>query len=346
MGSWSKYEKLGLWGLWCEHFGTQHPFFVVVSFDEVRWSFAGVSAPPALTQKINQEPVFFWQAQAGLVVEVYSSAPVDVHAAEYWRALLHYESQRVSGRHSFFPAFFPVSDLSKTLNGLLLGSPHVLLANGQPGVGKRSLLESMLLLHAGIRLPSERLAVVDLMVDDRRAVVVPEVALLEPEEQLALVHSARKGDLLWVATVYDLAMLKSRKIVSPALTDLLEPAKVLLPAVANRDAAELKSFAAFWAALYGVEAGATPANLAFLKQKTVGQVGLSVEAILEEGRGLRGVIAEFEKEAMLKAQARVGRSQHKIARMLKVSRGSLQHKLRKYQLESFESADADTEETE
>ena len=204
----------------------------------------------------------------------------------------------------------------------------------------------MLLLHAGIRLPSERLAVVDLMVDDRRAVVVPEVALLEPEEQLALVKSARKGDLLWVATVYDLAMLKSRKIVSPALTDLLEPAKVLLPAVANRDAAELKSFAAFWAALYGVEAAATPANLAFLKQKTVGQVGLSVEAILEEGRGLRGVIAEFEKEAMLKAQARVGRSQHKIARMLKVSRGSLQHKLRKYQLESFESADADTEETE
>lgn len=335
-----------MWGLWREHFGVQYPFSVVVSFHDARWVFAGVAAPPALAQGFDQEPVFFWQAPAGLLVEIYSEAPVNAQTSDYWHAALHYESQHVSGRHSFFPVLFPVSNLAQVLNGLLLTPPQVLLLNGQPGVGKRSLLESLLLLHAGVRLPAERIAAVDLSGPERRVVVVPEVAMLEPDEQLGLVKSVRKGDSVWVATVYDLAMLKSRKILAPGLVDLLEPAKVLLPPAAKRDAAELQALAQFWAALHGVQGGATPANLAFLKQKTVGQVGLSVEAILEEGRGLRGVIAEFEKEAMLKAQARVGRSQHKIARMLKVSRGSLQHKLRKYQLESFASPDADTEETE
>jgi transcriptional regulator with PAS, ATPase and Fis domain len=86
------------------------------------------------------------------------------------------------------------------------------------------------------------------------------------------------------------------------------------------------------------------ANLEFLKARTVGGAQLSVGSILEEGRGLRGVIAEFEKEAIRQAHARVGRSQHKIANLLKVSRGSLQHKLRKYQLESYAPAEADTEE--
>ncbi len=104
--------------------------------------------------------------------------------------------------------------------------------------------------------------------------------------------------------------------------------------------------AAFWRSLHGVRATGAEANLDFQKSRVLGKSSLSVESILEEGRGLRGVIAEFEKQAILKAQARVGRSQHKIANLLKVSRGSLQHKLRKYQLESYASADADTDNEE
>ena len=333
-----------MWGLWCAHFGADHPFSVVVSFDASRWLFSGAMAPPAPAPQSKQKPVFAWHSAAGLGVEVFSGLHVEAALADCWTATLHYESQRVSGGHSFFPVFFPVSELGESLNAVLLSPPTVLLFNGQPGAGKRTLLEFLLLLHAGRRLTAEHIATIDLLTGERRAVVVPEVALLEMEEQQALVKSVRKGDFLWAATVYDLAMLKSRKILAPILVDMLEAAKVLLPAVARRGPAELDTLAAFWGALHGVQNSAAPANLAFLKQKTVGQTGLSVEAILEEGRGLRGVIAEFEKEAMLKAQARVGRSQHKIARLLKVSRGSLQHKLRKYQLESYATSDADTEE--
>jgi len=341
---WVQYEELGMWGLWCAYFGADHPFSVVVSFEGARWSFSGATAPPAPAAQSKQKPAFSWVSESGLGLEVFSGLPIDPAVADCWTATLHYESRRLSGVHSFFPAYFPVSELGHSLNGLLLAPPQVLLLNGQPGTGKRTLLEFLGLLHAGRRLPAQNMVSLNLSAGARRAVVVPEVAMLEIEEQQALVKALRKGDSLWAATVYDLAMLKSRKILAPILVDMLDTAKVLLPAVARRETAELETLSAFWTALHGSQAGAAPANLSFLKQKAVGQTGLSVEAILEEGRGLRGVIAEFEKEAMIKAQARVGRSQHKIARLLKVSRGSLQHKLRKYQLESYASTDADTEE--
>lgn len=175
---------------------------------------------------------------------------------------------------------------------------------------------------------------------------VREVAMLEPDEQQTLVKQAKAGSWVWAATVYDLQMLKSRKILSTALVDLLDGAKYLLPPVAKRDPDELKKLSAFWQSFHGVEKKHTVANLDFQKRRALGLDALSVESILEEGRGLRGVIAEFEKEAILKAHSRVGRSQHKIARLLKVSRGSLQHKLRKYQLESYASPDADSDDSE
>ena len=344
MAYWSKYEELGLWGLWRAYFGADHPFSVVVSFEGHRWVFAGLAAPPAVAAATKRKPAFTWSTVSGLEVELFSDHAVEPAIADYWTAILHYEAQHVAGSHSFFPAFFPVTEFAQSLNSVLMEPPSVLLFNGQPGAGKRTILDFLLMLHAGRRLGAGHLVVIDLLTTKRRAVVVPEVAMLEMEEQQSLVKAVRKGDSLWAATVYDLAMLKSRKILAPILVDMLESAKVLLPAVARREAAELEMLSAFWRALHGSQGGAAPANLAFLKQKAIGQTGLSVEAILEEGRGLRGVIAEFEKEAMLKAQARVGRSQHKIARLLKVSRGSLQHKLRKYQLESYAAPDADTEE--
>lgn len=333
-----------MWGLWRSYFGAEQPFSVAVSFDDYRCVYSAGEPQPQLLSPSKQKPAFSWMSKAGLALDIFADLAVDPTAADCWSATLYYESQRSSGGHSFFPAFLPVSELAKSLNDLLFAPPQVLLLNGQPGTGKRTLLEYLLLRHAGCRLPAQRLVALNLPFGKRRAVVVPEVAMLEMEEQQALVKGMRKGDILWAATVYDLAMLKSRKILAPILVDMLAESKVLLPAVARREAAELQMLAAFWVALHGAQQGVAQANLAFLKQKTVGQIGLSVEAILEEGRGLRGVIAEFEKEAMLRAQARVGRSQHKIARLLKVSRGSLQHKLRKYQLESYASPDADTEE--
>ncbi|GAB4425952.1 MAG: hypothetical protein OHK0011_07320 [Turneriella sp.] len=173
--------------------------------------------------------------------------------------------------------------------------------------------------------------------------IVPELAMLETDVQLRIRKSVTKGARLWAATAYDVAMLRTRKILHPDFADLVAARRVHLAATARRSEAEIRYFTEFWQALYGRAQSKPQVNLEFLKQRIVSGTQLSVGSILEEGSGLRGVIAEFEKEAIRQAHARVGRSQHKIARLLKVSRGSLQHKLRKYQLESYASTDADTE---
>lgn len=118
-------------------------------FEGARWSFSsGATAPPAPAAQSKQKPAFSWVSESGLGLEVFSGLPVDPAVADCWTATLHYESRRLSGVHSFFPAYFPVSELSQSLNGLLLAPPQVLLLNGQPGTGKRTLLEFLGLLHA------------------------------------------------------------------------------------------------------------------------------------------------------------------------------------------------------
>jgi DNA-binding NtrC family response regulator len=52
--------------------------------------------------------------------------------------------------------------------------------------------------------------------------------------------------------------------------------------------------------------------------------------MMENGNNLRGVIKKIEMLAIEYAIKIVGKSQNKIAKFLGISRGSLQHKLKKY----------------
>ncbi len=344
MEIWSEYQSRGLWGLWRAHFGASaSPFEVCVEIDGRQQVASVGKAGVALVREATLPEVFSWSSGCGLLLSIHSAAPVSPDASGAWELLLHLEKVGFDLRPTFFP-FMPGSvGLFSALNELLILPPAVLLLNGQPGSGKRFMLQSLCQLRAG-RLPDLDSAPFTRVEHEQGAIwVVPEVAMLEIKEQQELWKHARSGDALWVASVYDVAMLCDKKIVHSSLAALLEPHKLLLPAMAKRDPAELQALSQYWQAFYGRRPDAAAANLAFLKKQVLGGAGLSVESILEEGRGLRGVVAEFEKEAIRKAHARVGRSQHKISRLLKVSRGSLQHKLRKYQLESYTSPDADNE---
>ncbi|AFM14809.1 Fis family transcriptional regulator [Turneriella parva] len=344
MQIWSEYQSRGLWGLWRAHFfAAGSGFEVALIFDGAERVVEVSEAAVAFRPAASLPQVFEWQSGNGLTVKLFAPSPVSDAAGAVWGLLLQLEKTGPEIRPTFFPFMPDAPGLAATLNAALLSPPPVLLLNGQPGVGKRFVLQSLALLHTGQLPDLNRSPVCQIEQADRTTWLVPEIALLELKEQQELWKNARSGDALRVASVYDVGMLSDRKIVHQSLAAMLEPQKLVMPALAKRDAAELQSLGQFWQAFYGPRSDAA-ANLAFLKKQVLGGAGLSVESILEEGRGLRGVVAEFEKEAIRRAHARVGRSQHKIARLLKVSRGSLQHKLRKYQLESYTSSDADNDE--
>ena len=337
---------MGLWGLWISHFSAQQqPFLVGIQFGDESWFFGSSGGLPSRTRGFDYPDVFEWVSPSGMAVRVFSPGAVLADVANCWVAMLHYEAQAVDRCQTFFPVSFPLTEFTRALSSTLVLPPQVLLINGQPGTGKKAALGFLLLSHCGRRLQANHLSQVAMLSTQSSLMVIPEIAMLEPAEQLGIVDSVGQGGYCWAATAYDLAMLRSRKIIIPQLADILEPARLLMPAISRSEPADIQILSSFWLHLHGSRSQLAAANLSFQKQKALGVSGLSVEAILEEGRGLRGVIAEFERDAIIKAHARVGRSQHKIARLLKVSRGSLQHKLRKYQLESFATPDADNEES-
>lgn len=347
MDIWSKYQKQGIWGLWCD-FSSRHgvEFELGVRADSFAVLFSPANPKILPWNDANTGAMFRWRAQSGLEVGLMGNGVVPPAESDTWQLLLAYESRSLDSSPSFMPFLPPVGGLSAELNDLIFSPPQVLLLNGQPGTGKGAILQALALLHAQAAADLRPDALMRFDTPGEPLYIAPEVAMLEPEAQQTLVKEVKAGARVWTATVYDVQMLKSRKILSSTLVDLLDAARYPLPPVAKRDAGELKNLSGFWQSFHGTEKKHIVANLDFQKRRALGLATLSVESILEEGRGLRGVIAEFEKEAILKAHSRVGRSQHKIARLLKVSRGSLQHKLRKYQLESYASPDADTEESE
>jgi hypothetical protein len=343
MDTWSKYSQLGIWGLWREffsaagawHISLQFPGFVIVVDGQ-----AGQVTDP---ESLDSGEVFSWDSGHGLSLSLYAGIDLPRPVADQWHLLLQYESANPDRRPTFCPFIASQDEWANEVNQLLAVPDQVLTLNGQPGVGKRTVLQGLSLLHAGRLAELEPQQLNHWVTPSGDIWIVPELAMLETDVQLRIQKSVARGARLWAATAYDVAMLRARKIIHSAFADLVAGRRVHFAPVARRSENEIRYFTAFWQAFYGQARVRQQANLEFLKHRTLSGTQLSVGSILEEGSGLRGVIAEFEKEAIRQAHARVGRSQHKIARLLKVSRGSLQHKLRKYQLESYASADADTE---
>jgi hypothetical protein len=346
MDAWSKYRQLGIWGLWREFFSAS------VGDWFLRLEFSGKSflVNGRLGQIVAQNPnkvgeIFRWDSSSGFFLCLYANAELPQTVIDQWRLLLYFEAANYQSRPSFCPFCLSRATFAAKLNELIASPGQVLTLNGQPGVGKRTVLQGLSLLHAGRLAELDPQSINHWVTPSGEIWIVPELAMLETDVQERIRGEVSTGARLWAATAYDIGMLRARKILSPAFAELVADRRFHLAPVGHRGEDELRDLVDFWCAFYGGPKMRQVTNLEFLKQRTLaGGAQLLVGSILEEGSGLRGVIAEFEKEAIRQAYARVGRSQHKIARLLKVSRGSLQHKLRKYQMESYAAADTDNEE--
>jgi len=339
---WQTYQKLGIWGLWLDYFGAVGGLEVVWRWPGVEYSLLANGEAAKGRAPTSLKQVFFWQSPHDFEIELFASRPIESAEQDIWSLLLQMESRHPVGHPTFLPVLPVAVGASATLNEVITDQPGSHFFGGQPGCGKAAALQCVTLWHAGA-LPRRSAVMEKVKFSSGEAIIVPEVALLEIDEQQEVASFVKNGGKIWAASAYDLDLMKSRKIIKAQLADILSAVKVLLPSVSKREEAELKEIEGFWRAFYGEALVDSGANLDYQRRQTLEPVALSVEAILEEGRGLRGVVAEFEREAIRKAHARVGRSQHKIANLLKVSRGSLQHKLRKYGLESYAPQDADTD---
>ncbi len=212
-----------------------------------------------------------------------------------------------------------------------------------------------------------------------RFIYVPELALLDAEQQVWLLREKNENkNQLIIASVYDSKVLYSHRIISQEIYELCTLNRVILPSLPNRtaDIPRLLHFmisvkASNFDIAQALETKQldkafntiiqTKLNLNQVQQeikKIVSESSPSnsiekvvdsnkefvnnhrlVEKLNDKGVHLREIVSKFEVSAIRYAHSRVGNSQHKMSNFLGISRGSLQNKLKKYDLDYDEWSD-------
>lgn len=143
-------------------------------------------------------------------------------------------------------------------------------------------------------------------------VFVPELALLEEDDQLYLAKKIELGMSCVAQTAYQLEPLSSEGLLLPSLYERLHENQLTF------------SVSLFSPSARKLDDGSS-------KPKDSSRV-LDIGAALEGGLKIRDIVREMEVRAIKAAYSIGGGSQMKVASMLGISRGSLQHKFKKYEL--------------
>ena len=141
---------------------------------------------------------------------------------------------------------------------------------------------------------------------------VPELALLEEDDQLYLQQKIESGVSCIAQTAYQLEPLSSEGLLLPSLFTRLNENQLT-----------------FSVSLFAPSARSLDGGLDNPKDSSG---VLDIGAALESGLKIRDIVREMEVRAIKSAYSIGGGSQMKVASMLGISRGSLQHKFKKYDL--------------
>jgi len=244
---------------------------------------------------------------------------------------------------SFFPFYLPMDENGIFLNDQLCSDRRLFFLNGQAGTGKKTFIWKHLCYHNldPMQLPDSQEQ--NFLQKGSDYVIIHELALLELNEQSRLLELLQAEEVMfcYVCSRYGLDALREQGLVVEELYALMNGSRIVFPALHRRGEIVFKELA-FQFDCKGVQIPAFVANSWFNK---VGQrIGYDeyiadMELLreiehplfdIQDNLDLRLQIGEYENKCIGFAQRIVGSSQNKIARMLGISRGSLQHKLKKY----------------
>ncbi|MCB1201490.1 MAG: hypothetical protein KDK41_12655 [Leptospiraceae bacterium] len=267
-------------------------------------------------------PVRWHENRAPIVWQFFCANEILSEVVYNWQNWLRYliAAEALDERKypTFLPFFHPSRPQDFDMNEALGEPSGLFFLNGQKGTGRFLFVRNHVLLHRKL-LIDEQQAI-------RHARFVPEVALLEPAEQLELLAlSEKSSEAVYLASLYDPAMLVGRGILLPELAKVIERSRLIFKAVEPGSNDALKISAFYREFKPEKEYAAEASNIDLL-------IGGAVSFEQLPGEHLREIVQNIEIRAIQKAIGEVGLSQHKIARRLGISRGSLQHKIKKYNL--------------
>lgn len=277
----------------------------------------------------------------------------------YLQLLLSFElSQEKITYPSLYPLLYFSNDEYGAINERLKAKKNVYFLNGQKGTGKELFVDRFSLFHFSRLLSfvqTEEGVQVYSFSDHKGTVVevwyVPEVAVVDSNWQEKICLAFEEGlsnRFIFIASVYAIKPLWSEGFISKEIYSLCELNRVLFPSLARRKIRHLVDFLfsfsgqcfneedidAIGEVLMGqIKDRDFKENIDSLKEKAADRLSFRLGSGQIVGKELNDVVEALERESIKMAYDIVGQSQQKVADYLGISRGSLQYKIKKYQLD-------------
>ena len=275
--------------------------------------------------------------------------------------LILHEASNIDIYPTFLTFLYPLSDVLSDVNESIRHKKNYgfIFLNGQRGSGKASFAQCFTLLHFNYFFnfnsmnEKTNLIAID-HVQIKNIIYIPELALLNYSQQSNLINRFlnKENILIILASIYDPNILLANNIISKKMTDICLSERVVIPSLKKRSS-DIPVMMDFLRQLKfnmpdpdssQIKNLEYPENLDSFKKNLFLKKGIYSEpksdtlinelylSSLEGGLKLRDMVAELEISTIKHAHKKVGNSQNKIANFLEISRGSLQHKLRKYDI--------------
>jgi len=253
-------------------------------------------------------------------------------------------SQLTSHYPDFLPGYIDEDNEFSHHASFLFSKKRFSFLCGVAGSGKSTFVKSLLNFRfgTGLKVIKESLGLCLLKDNKKVALIVEELAKTSDKQQRQIMEKELEYDVVLVKTQYDFEALISAGVVTNlSLKERCLENKLNFYSHFGKTGT-WRFFLDIWSATRPLEFSSLLSKVSLSpEEQTLSQLKsyLSSYSLLakfffnHESPDLRDAIEDFEVFAILFTAAQVGRTQHKIADNLGISRGSLQHKIRKYNLD-------------
>ncbi len=248
---------------------------------------------------------------------------------------------------TWLPFLFTSHSVYDELNHSIRNRDKRIFLNGQPHTGKYTFLQCYVTYNFSM-LPQPKQHIdniyqTTLTKHNIHLIYITEIAMLDLYKQEWLYQQSQLDtNIVIISSIYDIHMLFGQNIITREILHLLEKYKKVLPSTKNRTN-EIEYLERFIMKTKFIQPIVLQKNIhkdnilvnnfisLYQKVYTEHHGKMLVDIAYQNTYKLKDILNTVEKEAVQYAQSKIGNSQYKIASFLGMSRGALQHKLRKWQ---------------
>jgi hypothetical protein len=268
-------------------------------------------------------------------------------------SLVDYESKNLSQYPSFLPFFIPFNEEEIVkINTTMLVQKKLFFLNGLSGTGRKTFINNHLQYKYSIDFKkalfdfpfSGNISHYDFSYTKIKIMIIKEVAFLTESEQAEIIKNVREENnlIVFILSTYDPILLSSNGVIIDEIKSECLENRIIFPSL-HRRMGYLKKSIETLLYLKGIDFFDIVSIKSFEKQISTGgfsEIFNSFQKYLTPqpsilnsffiGQDLREMVKNLEILGIEFGQWKIGNSQNKISKFLGMSRGSLQHKLKKY----------------